>query len=146
MARITVFTAARMAAIEAASIVAGTINGSGHLILTRNDGSTVDAGAVLGSVPAASQTVAGLIELADNTEAAALTASDRALTPSNLPSVAASNTDVSTGTATNRFVTPVSSASPRLLRPRPVPAPALPSPLPVLLRWLEPVLATAMAV
>lgn len=111
MARITVFTAARMAAIEAASVVAGTINGSGHLILTRNDGSTFDAGAVLGSVPAASQTIAGLIELADNTEAAALTASDRALTPSNLPSVAASNTDVATGTATNRFVTPASLVS-----------------------------------
>lgn len=111
MARITVFTAARMAAIEAASIVGGAINGSGRLILSRNDGTTLDAGAVLGSVPAASSTVAGLIELADTTEVQAMTASDRAVTPANMASVAATNADVSNGTSTTRFVTAASLVS-----------------------------------
>lgn len=47
MSVVQVFTAARMAAIEAASVVSGTINGSGRLILTKHDNSTVDAGQVV---------------------------------------------------------------------------------------------------
>lgn len=52
MAVVTLLNAARMLAIEAASVVGGSVNGSGHLILTKHDGSTIDAGNVLG--PAAS--------------------------------------------------------------------------------------------
>ena len=48
MATVTVFTAARMEAIEGSSVVSGTINGSGHLILTKHDGTTLDAGDVTG--------------------------------------------------------------------------------------------------
>lgn len=48
MATVTVYSAARMAAIEAASVVSGSINGSGRLILSRNDGGTIDAGNVVG--------------------------------------------------------------------------------------------------
>lgn len=48
MATVTGFTAARMLAMEAATIVNGAVNGSGHLILTKHDASTVDAGAVIG--------------------------------------------------------------------------------------------------
>lgn len=111
MAKVTVFTSARMAAIEAAAIVSGVINGSGRLILQRNDGTTLDAGAVLGTVPAASTSVAGLVALATGTEAQIGTDSNKAVTPSALAAVAASNSDVSTGTATNRFVTPASLVS-----------------------------------
>lgn len=46
MATVTGLTAARMLEIEAASVVSGAINGSNHLILTKHDGSTVDAGLV----------------------------------------------------------------------------------------------------
>jgi hypothetical protein len=48
MAEVTGLSADRMLAIEAASIVSGTVNGSGHLILTKHDGSTIDAGYVVG--------------------------------------------------------------------------------------------------
>lgn len=48
MATVDGLTKARMLAIEAASIVDGTVNGSGHLILTKHDGSTIDAGSVIG--------------------------------------------------------------------------------------------------
>jgi len=73
-----------MEAIEAASVVSGTINGSGHLILTTHDGSTIDAGYVLGSVPDASETVKGLVELATTVEAAAGSDTIRAVTPAGL--------------------------------------------------------------
>jgi hypothetical protein len=46
MATVTGLTATRMLAIEAASVVSGTVNGSNHLILTKHDGSTIDAGAL----------------------------------------------------------------------------------------------------
>lgn len=48
MATVNGFTAERMLAMEAATIVGGAVNGSGHLILTKHDASTVDAGAVIG--------------------------------------------------------------------------------------------------
>lgn len=51
MASVTSLTAARMLAIEASSIVDGTIDSSGHLILTRHDGTEIDAGSALVAVP-----------------------------------------------------------------------------------------------
>src|SRR5258705_7201658 len=45
---VTGLTAARMQVIADASIVSGTVNGSGHLILTKSGGGTVDAGDVIG--------------------------------------------------------------------------------------------------
>ena len=51
MATVTGLTADRMMAIEASSVVGGSINGSGHLILTKHDGSTIDAGNALVAVP-----------------------------------------------------------------------------------------------
>lgn len=47
MATITGLTAERMIEIEDASIVDGEILG-GHLILTRHDGTQIDAGSVIG--------------------------------------------------------------------------------------------------
>jgi len=86
MATITGLTATRMEAIEASSVVSGVINGSGHLILTKHDGSTIDAGAVLGSVPSASDTVQGIVELATAAEAIAGVDTTRAVTPAGLAS------------------------------------------------------------
>lgn len=48
MGEITGLTAARMLAIEAASIVDGEVNVSGHLILTKHDSTPIDAGKVVG--------------------------------------------------------------------------------------------------
>lgn len=48
MATITGLTAARMQEIEDASVVAGAII-NGHLILTKHDGTTIDAGPVVGA-------------------------------------------------------------------------------------------------
>src|SRR5690242_11605507 len=48
MATITGMTSAAMDAIAAGVIVGATVNGAGHLILTKQDGSTVDAGYVVG--------------------------------------------------------------------------------------------------
>lgn len=93
MAIVTVLDAARMLAIEAASVISGVINPSGHLILSKHDGSEIDAGAVLGSVPAASDTVPGIVELATSSEAAAGTDATRATTPASLaPIFSAINT------------------------------------------------------
>lgn len=48
MATVTSFTKERILAIEAATIVDGEVDGSGHLILTRHDSTTIDAGSVVG--------------------------------------------------------------------------------------------------
>lgn len=47
MPAVTVFTAARMLAIEGASVVSGAVSGD-NLILTKRDGSTINAGNVRG--------------------------------------------------------------------------------------------------
>jgi len=47
MATVTVFTAARMQAIENASVVSGTVT-AGNLILTKFNGTTINAGSVIG--------------------------------------------------------------------------------------------------
>lgn len=52
MATVESMTLERQLAIEASSVVSGAINGSGHLILTKHDGSTIDAGNALVAVPA----------------------------------------------------------------------------------------------
>lgn len=44
MATVTGITAAKADEILGMSVISGTINGSGHLILTRENGSTIDAG------------------------------------------------------------------------------------------------------
>lgn len=64
MSTITGFTAARMLEIEGNSIVDGEIDGGGNLILTRYDGTTIDAGPVKGTAgpqgPQGSPGVAGI--------------------------------------------------------------------------------------
>lgn len=51
MGTVTGLTKARQLLVEAATIVSGVVNGSGHLILSHYDGSTSDAGSVVGPLP-----------------------------------------------------------------------------------------------
>lgn len=100
MATVESLTKDRMLAIEAASVVDGEINGSGHLILTRFDGSTIDAGYALVAVPSASTTVSGVVELATSSETSALTDTTRAVTPASLSSlISGINSSISSGDA-----------------------------------------------
>lgn len=87
MATVTGLTAARMLAIEAATVVGGTIDGFGHLILSKHDGSTVDAGDLVGAIGAATETMQGTVELATNQEVADGTDTQRAVTPAALASI-----------------------------------------------------------
>ncbi len=114
MATVTGLTAARMLAIEDASIVDGEIDVSGHLILTTHGGTDIDAGVV--TTPA-SDTVRGIVELATNAETATGTDATRAVTPAGLASMVSSetqkgivelatNAETITGTDTVRAITP----------------------------------------
>lgn len=84
MATVTGLTKTRMLAIEAASVISGAIDVYGHLILTTHGGTTIDAGYVLGSLPDATTTVRGIVELATSAETSALTDSIRAITPAGI--------------------------------------------------------------
>jgi hypothetical protein len=88
MATVTGLTAARMLAIEAASVVAGEVdNLTGHLILTTHDDTEIDAGYVLGTIGDASETEKGRVELATLAEVATGTDTERAVTPAGVASV-----------------------------------------------------------
>jgi hypothetical protein len=83
---VSVFTAARSLAIEQQAIVGGTVNGSGHLILTKNNGSTVDAGVVVGAQGAQGPTGAtGATGSAGPTGATGATGAAGASTVETLP-------------------------------------------------------------
>lgn len=77
----------RMLAIEAASIVNGYIDGSGHLILVQHDGTEIDAGDALLAVANASTTQVGVVELATTAETNAGTDTVRAVTPASLTNI-----------------------------------------------------------
>jgi microcystin-dependent protein len=128
MATVTGLTAARMIAIEAASVVSGYIDPSGHLILVQFDDTEIDAGYMLASVPDASETVKGVVELATTTEASTGTDTTRAVTPAGLSAAVgalvpdatetvkgkvelATTAEASTGTDTVRAVTPAGLAA-----------------------------------
>lgn len=84
MATIDGLTATRMLAIEAESVVSGSIDESGHLILARHDGSTIDAGPLFASVPSASTSTPGIVQLSTNTDVDAGTSTALAVTPAAL--------------------------------------------------------------
>lgn len=83
MATITGYTAARMKTIEDGTIVSATYDASGHLILTRHDGTQIDVGVTTAATTAQS----GIIELATNAEVQAGTDAVRAVTPAGLASL-----------------------------------------------------------
>ncbi len=89
MATVTGLTAARMLAIEAASVVDGEIDVSGHLILTTHGGSTIDAGSALVAIGDATETTPGKVELATTAETTTGTDATRVVTPAGLAAVTA---------------------------------------------------------
>jgi hypothetical protein len=129
MATVQSLTKARMEDIEAASVVSGEIDVSGHLILTTHGGTDIDAGYVLGSIPDASDTVKGIVELATVTESTTGTDTIRAVTPAGLSAAItaaavpdasttvkgkvelATSAETTTGSDTVRAVTPAGLAA-----------------------------------
>lgn len=93
MATVNGLTSERMRAIEAECIIGGSINESGHLLLTRHDGGTVDAGAIFGELPNASTTVIGVTQLASTGETATGTNAVKVVTPAALHPIVVSLTD-----------------------------------------------------
>ena len=113
MATVTGKTAAAMDAIMDDVIVSATIDGSGHLILTQHGGGTIDAGAVLGSVPNATTSVLGVVELATDAETTTGTDTTRAITPSNLTAgLAGINTTLSNKQGLDSDLTAIAGLSP----------------------------------
>ncbi len=128
MATVQSMTLARLETLEADTVIGGHIDISGHLILEQHDGSTIDAGSALPALPTASDTVAGIVELATDAEAITGTDTSRAITPANLSAAVASlvpsasttvqgkvelatTTEAATGTDTVRAVTPAGLAA-----------------------------------
>lgn len=122
MATVTGLTAARMLAIEAATVVSGVIDGTGHMVLTKHDGTTIDAGSVPGAVPSATTSVQGTVVLADNTTTATGTDAAKAVTPAGLASLVANtsqkgivsladNTTTAAATDSTKAVTPAGLGS-----------------------------------
>lgn len=87
MATVTGMTAAAMIAIRDETIIDGVIDGSGHLILTKYDESTIDTGSITAAVATASTTVSGTVELATSAETTTGTDAIRAVTPAGLLAV-----------------------------------------------------------
>lgn len=80
MPTVTGLTAERMLAIEASSIDAARIDGTGHLIFTQHDGTDIDVGPVP-ALPDASNLQKGVVLLASSAEVLAGTDASKVLTP-----------------------------------------------------------------
>lgn len=123
MAEVTGMTAAAMQDIRDNGVVNGDIDEFGHLILIQHDGGTIDAGSIRGSFDAATDTVAGIVELATEAETTAGTDTTRAVTPAGAAALVsagipdasdtvkgkvelATNAETTTGTDTTRATTP----------------------------------------
>jgi len=130
MGTVQVFDSERMQEIEDTSVVDGHIDGSGHLILVQHDGTEIDAGSALATIPVASETVQGIVELATTAETTTGTDTERAVTPAGvaaaigaIPAVPDASTTVEgivelatsaetiTGTDTVRATTPAGVAA-----------------------------------
>jgi hypothetical protein len=83
MATITGMTAAAMDAVRDGMVVSADFDSANHLILTKYDGTQVDAG-VIG---AATATLPGVVELATSAETQTGTDTTRAVTPAGLASI-----------------------------------------------------------
>lgn len=128
MATVTGMTAEKMQELADAFVVSGEIDEFGDLILTTAGGDDINAGAVLGTVPDASDTVKGIVELATNAEATTGTDTTRAVTPAGLAAAVgslvpdasttvkgkvelATDGETTTGTDTTRAITPSNLAA-----------------------------------
>lgn len=80
MAQVTVLDAGRMLAIEAASIVSGSVDASGQVTFTTHDGTEVDGGNIMPTVPDATESTKGVVTLASVSEATTGTDTIKAVT------------------------------------------------------------------
>lgn len=90
MAVVTGYTAGYLQGVLDATVVTGSIDGSGHLILTTKDGTPIDVGSIAGAVGAASLTASGVVELATTAETTAGTDATRAVTPAGMATIISS--------------------------------------------------------
>lgn len=93
MATVTGMTAAAMQAIRDGMVVGADFDSANHLILTKYDGTTVDAG-LIGS---ATTTLSGVVELATSAETQAGSDATRAVTPAGLASIPGYKVQIVTG-------------------------------------------------
>lgn len=118
MASVILFDSTRMQAIEDGTVVSGLVDIYGHLILTRHDGSTDDAGLVKADnfIPA-DHSNAGVVRLATSAETIAGSDDTIAITPLELATLTstvsrkglvqlASSAETITGTDNSKAVTP----------------------------------------
>lgn len=121
MASVILYTNEKIDELIADGVVNAVIT-DGHLILQKQDGSTVDVGEIIIDIPAASETVEGIVELATDTETITGTSTALAVTPFGLAARVASETargmielattaEITTGTDAIRAVTPAGLVS-----------------------------------
>lgn len=95
MATVTGMTAAAINALVDGLVASAEFDVSGHLILTLHDSSTIDAGSPTFTVPDATTSVKGIVELATTAETTALSDTVRAVTPGGLSTVMGTKSDTS---------------------------------------------------
>lgn len=101
MATVTGLTAAAITALVNGLVASAAFDGSNHLILTLHNGSTIDAGTPTFTMPDASTTTKGAVELATSAETSALTDTVRAVTPGGLSALMDTKSD---STHTHAFI------------------------------------------
>lgn len=112
MASVTVYSIAKMEELLDAGVVGATIT-NGELILTKRDGTTINAGEVGQDIPAATDAVAGVVELATDAETVTGTDSTRAVTPLSLAARLSSiNTAINGKQASDSDLTAIAALSP----------------------------------
>lgn len=86
--------------------VVGAVISAQHLVLQKTDGSTQDVGAILTSMPVATNTVEGVVELATDAETVTGTDSTRAVTPLGLAALTATLNVVKVASGLNESALP----------------------------------------
>lgn len=121
MASVILYTNEKIDELLSSGVVNATIT-DGHLILQTQGGDSIDVGEIIVDVPAASDTAAGIVELATDAETIAGASTTLVVTPFGLDSRVAteisrglieiaSTSEISVGTDNNRAVTPAGLAS-----------------------------------
>lgn len=121
MATVTGMTADAITTLTNALVETGAIDMSGNLTLTTHDGTVIPLGSVVGSIPTATTTTAGIVELATSASTAAGTSTSTAVTPAALAALTGSTTvagvlklattaEITAGTDTTSAVTPAELA------------------------------------
>lgn len=95
MATVTGMTAEAMLAIRNGMVMSAAFNSANHLILTKYDGTTIDAGTIGNATTAAT----GVVELATSAETQAGTDTVRAVTPAGLASIPGYKVQIVSGIA-----------------------------------------------